>query len=51
VQKSDIIISLALEEMATHIGNIQGQIAVRRAALEVARAQIGVLLEKLEERR
>jgi len=51
VQKSDIIISLAVEQMATHIGNIQGQTAVRRAALEVARGQIGVLLEKLEQRR
>jgi probable HAF family extracellular repeat protein len=50
-QKSDIVISLAVEEMATHIGNIEGQVAVRRAALEAARAQIGVLLEKLEQRR
>jgi probable HAF family extracellular repeat protein len=48
-QKSDIIISLALEEMATHIGNVEGQVALRRAALEVARAQIEVLLARLRE--
>jgi hypothetical protein len=49
-QKSDILVSLALEEMATHIGNIERQVALRRAALETARSQIEVLLARLRER-
>ena len=49
-QKSDILVGLAVEEMATHIGNVESQVAVRRAALEVARAQIEVLLARLRER-
>jgi hypothetical protein len=48
-QKSDIIVSLAMEEMATHLVNTEGQVAVRRAALETARAQIEELLAKLRE--
>jgi hypothetical protein len=50
-QKSDILVSLAVEEMATHITSIGSQVAVRRAALEAARAQIESLLAKLQERR
>jgi len=37
--------------MATLIGNFEGQIAARGAALEAARTQLGVLLKKLQERR
>lgn len=48
--KSDILISLALEELATHLGNVDGQIAIRRAALEVVRAQVEVLLATLNAR-
>jgi probable HAF family extracellular repeat protein len=48
--KGDILTSLALEEMATHIRNKEGQTAIRRAALEAARAQIDALLASLKGR-
>ena len=51
VEKSEILISLAMEEMATQIENIESQVAARRDALERARTQIDVLLAKLRERR
>ena len=47
VQKSDILVSLAVEELATHINNVESQVTVREAALNAARAQIEPLLTKL----
>ena len=49
--KSDIIVSLAVKEMATHISKTESQVAIRRAALEAARTQIDELLAKLQGRR
>jgi hypothetical protein len=45
--KADILIGMAIEDMATHIGNAGGQIAVRRAALEMVRGRVEVLLAAL----
>jgi len=47
--KADILTGMAAEEMATHIGNPTGQIAVRRAALEMVRGRVEVLLATLRE--
>lgn len=47
--KADILTGIALEQMATHIGNPAGQISVRRAALEMVRARVEFLLAALRE--
>jgi hypothetical protein len=47
--KADILTGMAVEEMATHIGNPAGQIAVRNAALEMVRARVEVLLSTMRE--
>jgi len=48
--KADILTGLAIEEMATHIGNATGQIAVRKAALDMVRDQVEFLLASLRDR-
>jgi hypothetical protein len=47
--KADILTGIAVEAMATHIGNAAGQVEVRRAALEMVRARVEVLLATLSE--
>lgn len=45
--KADMLIGMAIEDVATHIGNAEGQIGVRRAALEMVRARVDTLLGSL----